>query len=93
MHRPAYTTPEAAYWQPAPAPLPRSRRWLARLLRRSGAHLRRVAARLTRPATAARPAVPQTLPRLEYHAEAGAPEGALYVDGQYVGHIAGVTRL
>ena len=34
-----------------------------------------------------------TTPVLEFHAEAGAPEGALYVDGQLVGHSAGVTRL
>lgn len=30
---------------------------------------------------------------LEFYAEAGAPEGALYVDGQLVGHVYGVTRL
>lgn len=30
---------------------------------------------------------------IEFHAEAGAPEGALYVDGQLVGHLSGVTRL
>jgi hypothetical protein len=27
------------------------------------------------------------LPRIEYCVEAGAPEGALYVDGQFVGHL------
>lgn len=32
-------------------------------------------------------------PVLEFYAEAGAPEGALYVDGQLVGHLPGVTRL
>ena len=30
---------------------------------------------------------------IEFHAEAGAPEGALYVDGQLVGHLPGVCRL
>jgi hypothetical protein len=30
---------------------------------------------------------------LEFHSEAGAPEGALYVNGQLVGHLLGVTRL
>lgn len=30
---------------------------------------------------------------LEFHAEAGAPEGALYVDGQWVGNLLGVKRL
>lgn len=34
-----------------------------------------------------------TLPLYEFHAEAGAPEGALYVDGQLVGHLPGVSRL
>ena len=29
----------------------------------------------------------------EYHAEAGAPEGALYVDGKLVGWLEGVKRL
>ena len=32
-------------------------------------------------------------PRLEFHAEAGAPEGALYVDGELVGRLRGVKRL
>jgi hypothetical protein len=30
---------------------------------------------------------------LEFHAEAGAPEGALYVNGELVGFVAGVNRL
>ena len=30
---------------------------------------------------------------IEYHADAGAPEGALYVNGQLVGHVLGVQRL
>jgi len=32
-------------------------------------------------------------PVIEFHGEAGAPEGALYVDGQLVGHVLGVNRL
>lgn len=36
---------------------------------------------------------PSVAPRLEYHAEAGAPEGALYVNGQLAGWISGVSRL
>lgn len=32
-------------------------------------------------------------PQLEFYAEAGAPEGALYLDGELVGHLPGVTRL
>lgn len=30
---------------------------------------------------------------VEFHCEAGAPEGALYVDGRFVGWIDGVQRL
>ena len=32
-------------------------------------------------------------PELEFYAEAGAPEGALYMDGQRVGTLQGVRRL
>lgn len=32
-------------------------------------------------------------PELEFYAEAGAPEGALYADGQRVGTLHGITRL
>lgn len=32
-------------------------------------------------------------PVLEFYAEAGAPEGALYVDGVRIGIVPGVTRL
>lgn len=32
-------------------------------------------------------------PVLEFHADAGAPEGALYVNGRLVGHVIGITRL
>lgn len=32
-------------------------------------------------------------PVLEFYAQAGAPEGALYVDGKLVGHLHGVSRL
>lgn len=32
-------------------------------------------------------------PAVEFHAQAGAPEGALYVDGQLVGWLQGVKRL
>jgi hypothetical protein len=34
-----------------------------------------------------------TEPVLEFHADAAAPEGALYVNGQLVGRVLGVTRL
>ena len=38
-------------------------------------------------------ATPGADPVLDYHAEAGAPEGALYDDGRLVGHVLGVQRL
>jgi hypothetical protein len=37
--------------------------------------------------------VPASDPVLEFYADAGAPEGALYVNGRLVGHVAGVSRL
>ena len=39
------------------------------------------------------PAEARTTPWVEFHAEAGAPEGALYIDGLLVGHLSGVSRL
>jgi len=53
----------------------------------AAAHL---AARLALPAAAA--PVPRP-PVFEFHAEAGAPEGALFIDGELVGWLPGVTRL
>ena len=32
-------------------------------------------------------------PLIEFHGDAAAPEGALYVNGQFVGHVLGVNRL
>jgi hypothetical protein len=49
-------------------------------------------ARLARQLRAGRPPVECPVV-LEFYAEAGAPEGALYVNGQLVGHLTGVTRL
>ncbi|CAD5374067.1 conserved hypothetical protein [Rubrivivax sp. A210] len=73
----------------APAPARRSRRaLLALLLRTASRALETLAERL-----ALAPVAPVADPVLEFHAEAGAPEGALYVDGQLVGHLAGVNRL
>lgn len=36
---------------------------------------------------------PRGEPVLEFYAQAGAPEGALYVDGELVGRLDGVSRL
>ena len=62
----------------------------AALLRALGALLDRAAHRL---AAERRPEASWTHPMVEFHAEAGAPEGALYVNGRLVGYIEGVTRL
>jgi hypothetical protein len=66
----------------------RTRLWATTLLRAGSRLLDGLAARL-----ALQPTGQPAEPVLEYHAEAGAPEGALYVDGQLVGHVLGVTRL
>jgi hypothetical protein len=58
-------------------------------LHSASAALARLAGHLAAPA--ARSAT--TDPQLEFHAEAGAPEGALYLDGRLVGWVQGVTRL
>lgn len=76
-------------WSDAPPQDRRGRETAAALLRTLGAALERQAVRLLRVEAAPERAEPQ----LEFHAEAGAPEGALYVNGQLVGHLTGVTRL
>lgn len=66
------------------------------LCRRVAAALLAGGSRLMAWADALAPAAPApeaALPRLEFHAEACAVEGALYVDGQFVGRLEGVTRL
>jgi hypothetical protein len=78
-------------WLPADAPHPLSdagRLLAAALLVTTSRSLARVAAALVR----ARPPVASD-PRLEFHAEAGALEGALYVDGELLGWLPGVSRL
>jgi hypothetical protein len=54
-----------------------------------------VLARLSRSLVAAERARERTPAELvlEFYAEAGAPEGALYVDGHLVGYLPGVKRL
>lgn len=53
----------------------------------------RMLAQLARRVRRRRKEVVRLPPVLEFYADAGAPEGALYVDGQLVGHLLGVTRL
>ena len=66
------------------------RRLAASLLRQASRLLARLARKLV-----LTPAAPQSQsePQFEFYAEAGAPEGALYLDGQLVGHLPGVSRL
>ena len=66
------------------------RRLAASLLRQASRLLARLARKLV-----LTPAAPQSQsePQFEFYAEAGAPEGALYLDGKLVGHLPGVTRL
>lgn len=65
------------------------RRLAAVALRRSSALLVRLARRLAVPVVPAR----KLPPTLEFYADSGAPEGALYLDGELVGFLPGVTRL
>jgi hypothetical protein len=60
----------------------------AALLRGASAMLARMAMGL-----ASEPVAERRDPCVEFHAEAGAPEGALYVDGRLVGWLPGVSRL
>jgi len=67
---------------------------LRRLLATSLAQVSGVLARLAQ--HLAVPAVPELRrapEMLEFYADAGAPEGALYLDGQLVGYLPGVKRL
>ena len=76
-------------WSGDPAPVADAgRRLAAALLRRASRVLARLASALARASSE-----PRGENRLEFHAEAGAPEGALYVDGRLVGWISGVRRL
>ena len=69
------------------------RHLLAALLRSASVRLAQLSRRL---AAAERERQRQRSPAemvLEFYAEAGAPEGALYLDGQLIGYLPGVTRL
>lgn len=76
-------------WGPAPSGRERFLRQMsAGLLERASGLLARLASGLVleQPRDAMDP-------RVEFYAEAGAPEGALFVDGRFVGWLEGVTRL
>jgi len=67
------------------------RHLLAALLRVASRGLTRLARSLSTTERARERA--QAAQVFEFYAEAGAPEGALYVDGRLVGYVPGVTRL
>lgn len=66
-----------------------ARRLAAAGLRSVSVMLARLSRRLARPGAPIRLAEAQ----LEFYAEAGAPEGALYLEGKLVGFVPGVKRL
>jgi hypothetical protein len=66
---------------------------LAASLRKLSAVLAQLSRRLRQPLVASATHIATPLTQLEFYAEAGAPEGALYLDGQFVGWVSGVTRL
>ena len=65
-------------------------RFAAAALAAASAALTRLAQAIGEPAAAVQA---QSEPRFEFHTDAGAPEGALYLDGKLVGWLSGVTRL
>ncbi|MCA3242908.1 MAG: hypothetical protein ING89_16570 [Rubrivivax sp.] len=81
------TTRELFYF-PVPAEERKARGFAAALLRALSRVLDTLAEKV-----ALVEAPPITEPVLEFHADAAAPEGALYVNGQLVGRVLGVTRL
>ncbi len=70
-----------------PFPVRRAAAWA---LSSASAVLDRWATRIAVPAEVAGSTGPAAL---EFYAQSGAPEGALYVDGRFVGWIEGVQRL
>jgi hypothetical protein len=88
LMRPLTLSPAHQALSPA---VPAYRRAAAALLHGASRALQGLARQLT--ATPSRTPASALTPMLEFHAEAGAPEGALYVDGQLVGHLVGVSRL
>lgn len=81
------TTQELLYGLTLTAP-GRTRQMVAMLLHVASHVLGRLAVRLLHEDTRT-----EADPVLEFYAQAGAPEGALYVDGQLVGTLQGVSRL
>ncbi len=68
----------------------RARQLAARALRQASRLLARLARQIALQRVRART---RRAPELEFYAEAGAPEGALYLDGELLGYLPGITRL
>lgn len=83
--------PLQGFYSPLAAPRGSLARPLAAWALRSASVALARLSRRVRAAQAAQRA--QRVPELEFYLEAGAPEGALYLDGEYVGHVPGVRRL
>jgi hypothetical protein len=66
---------------------------LAVSLRKLSGVLAQLSRRLRRPTAASVTRGAPLRSQLEFYAEAGAPEGALYLDGVLVGWVSGVNRL
>lgn len=76
-HRPAQRPSFSDAW----------RRLAAHLLRAASAALARQARDVARPLHARQRRRSQDAASVEFHAEAGAPEGALFIDGELVGYL------
>ena len=76
-HRPAQRPSFSDLW----------RHLVARLLRSASAALARQARDVARPLHARQRRRSQHDASVEFHAEAGAPEGALFIDGELVGYL------
>lgn len=82
------TSPARPGFAASPAAL---RHGAAALLRGASQLLLRMSQQLT--AVPTQPGAGDLARVIEFHAEAGAPEGVLYVDGLWVGDLPGVRRL
>jgi hypothetical protein len=86
------SSPKVSPWPPLAAHRPWSdaaRRLAASALQVASELLARWAHRVATPSAA----LPSANPRVEFYAESGAPEGAVYLDGELVGWLPGVQRL
>ncbi|MEO8155473.1 MAG: hypothetical protein ABI605_20590 [Rhizobacter sp.] len=87
------TSPRIFLWRPEVAPQPWTyplRRLAATSLHSTSQALASLAQSLAVPPAPPTHRIPAVL---EFYADASAPEGALYLDGQLVGYLPGVRRL